>query len=152
MKNKKDMWWRYPLAALAFITICFLSPLLVYIILSITNLFAPSLYKSGEMWIWLVSYTMGAILGREAAVAITKGKEGFATILMIVYGVYAIAVGLVNGMNWGQFSDSTISFILSGVIAIGIQVYLLLQENKANKEKALKYEAVLSEAKNGQNT
>lgn len=138
MKNKNDMWWRYPLATLAFITICFLAPMLVSVVMFLMEYITPKYYKSGEMWIWLVSYVAGAYMGYTVAFVISKGKDGFATTLSILYAVYAIVVGTMNGMTWEYFPDATISYILSGVLVIGFHIYRLMSANK--------------EAKNGHNT
>lgn len=137
MENNKEMWWRYPLAVLAFVAVCLCVPFVMYIVLYLLQLFVPKYYKSGEAWLYLVSYMFGAYMGYRVAFLISKGKDGFATALSILYAVYAIIVGTTNGMVWGEFPDTTIAYILSGIAIIGFQVFRLMNEANEAKKKQI---------------
>ena len=147
MEKNKGMWWRYPLATLAFIAICLSVPFLVFIVVYLMEIISPEYYKAGELWLWLISYVLGAYMGYTVAFAISKGKEGFATTLSILYAVYAIVVGTINATTWGELPDATIAYILSGVAIIGFHIFRLMKQKKETKE-----EKVNEANSNGHNT
>lgn len=127
----KTPWWRYVLAAIAFILVVFLAPLLSYVGLYILERFTPNYYKAGEMWLWLVAYIIGTVLAANVALFIAKEKIIFVMVLALLHGVYAVVVGTMNYVAWGANApDSVISYIISGVLVIGFVVYGFIKMRK----------------------
>ncbi len=131
----KTPWWKFPCAILAFAVAYLFAPILIDLLLKLTNLFSPQYYRSSNDWIHIASSALGAGIAFMLVRAILKDKHPvFCLLLALVSAVYSLFVGVYNFRSGYTDGIQLVSTIAITVVSIGFAVYFGQQTASRAKE------------------
>ncbi len=131
-RNSAIKWWRYPVAIITFVAAYFLLPLLIGIALTVTNWFSPEYYKSSELWIYVLSDILGAIIGFELVNKLMlKQNYVFQAIWAAIVAIYSIFVAITNRVLGITTLEQFLGVLAMGIVAV-VYVGLSCKNNKAS--------------------
>ena len=134
MNPKEDVstvkWWRYPVAILVFVATYFLLPVLIGLLLTITNCFSPEFYKSSELELFILTDVLAAAIGFNLVDKIMlKQKYVFQAIWATIVAVYSFFVAITNWFYGGSSLEQLLGVSAMGIVAI-VYVGLSCKKNK----------------------
>ena len=134
MNPKEDVstvkWWRYLVAILAFVATYFLLPVLIGLLLTITNLFSPEFYKSSELELFILTDILSAAIGFNLVDEIMlKQKYVFQAIWATIVAVYSFFAAITNWFLGGSSLEQLLGVLAMGIVAI-VYVGLSCKKNK----------------------
>ena len=134
MNTKEDVstvkWWRYPVAILVFVATYFLLPVLIGLLLTITNLFSPEFYKSSELELFILTDILSAAIGFNLVDEIMlKQKYVFQAIWATIVAIYSFFVAITNWFFGGSSLERLLGVLAMGIVAI-VYVGLSCKKNK----------------------
>lgn len=120
MNNKNIVaWWRYPLAVIAFTVIYFFLPFFVGIALNVTNWFTPEYYKSSDLWIYVLSDILSAVIGFEFVNKLMlKQKYTFQAIWATIVAIYSFFVAIFNRILGVSTLEQFMGVLAMGIVAV----------------------------------
>lgn len=126
----KVAWWRYPLSILAFTVAFFLLPILIGLLLNITNLITPPYYKNSELWIHILSDILSATIGFDIVDKLMLEQNYiFQAIWAAIVAIYSFFVAITNWVLGSSTLEQFLGVLAIGVIAI-VFVGLSCKKNK----------------------
>ena len=135
MNQKEDVpiivaWRRYPVAVLAFVATYFLLPILIGLLLTITNWFSPEYYKSSELWIFVFSDILSAIAGFHFVDELMlKQNYVFQAVWAAIVSIYSFFVAITNWILGSSSLEQLLGVLAMGIVAI-VYVGLSCKKNR----------------------
>ncbi len=95
--ERRTPWWRFALAIVSFVLIFFLAPILISMLLELTNLFSPKAFQNTSEWIYVISSISGIVLACISLEKILNGNHCiFCMIVCIIAAFYSVGVAVWN--------------------------------------------------------
>lgn len=90
-------WWRFALSIVSFVFIFFFAPILISLLLHLTNIFTPRAYQNTSEWIFVLSDILGMALACGSLEKVLNNRHFcFCMVICIIGAFYSVGVAVWN--------------------------------------------------------
>lgn len=125
-------WWKFVLAIVSFVVIFFFAPVLISMLLHLSNFFIPRSYQNTTEWIYVLSSVFGMVLACGSLEKVLNSTHFiFSMVICIIAAFYSVAVAVWNfAIGITEFYEF-IGFGAEGVVAT---IFAVIYGSRIKKE------------------
>lgn len=135
-KNRtKTQWWRYPVAAVVFVLVVELAPLIIGLVWTLLDLITPRMYRSGLAWTCVLAYSISGVIASGVAISFTNNPI-FAAVISGLWAAW-MAYYSISGFSAGyiMFEAACGMWVETVILIAVVVIFTLVAIKKKNKEK-----------------